>query len=88
MIGKIKVVALVDTGRSGTLVDSRFALKAGCKVRSAKTMRVIVAKGAKMQSKAACKDCEYIVQGYKFKNDFRLLQLKGYDVILGTLIGC
>jgi hypothetical protein len=84
MIGKTKAVALVDTTSSGTFIDSKFALKAGCKVSSAKPLRVIVANGAEMRSNAACSDCEYTVQGYKLKNDLRLLQLKGYDVILGT----
>jgi hypothetical protein len=84
MIGKVKAVALVDTGSSGTFIDNKFALKAGCKISSARTMNVIVANGAEMKSRAACNDCPYTVQGSKFTNNFRLLQLKGYDVILGT----
>jgi hypothetical protein len=47
-------------------------------------MNVIVANGAEMKSRAACSDCQYTIQGYKFTNTFRLLQLKGYDVILRT----
>jgi hypothetical protein len=84
MIGKCIVVALVDTGNSGTFIDTKFALIAGCKVSTARTMNVIVANGAELKGKASCTDCQYTVQGYKFKNDFRLLQLKGYDIILGT----
>jgi hypothetical protein len=84
MVGKKKAVALVDTGSSGTFIDSKFAQKAGCKISSAKPMTVIVANGAEIKSNAACSDCQYTVQGYTFKNDFRLLQLKGYDIILGT----
>jgi hypothetical protein len=77
-------VALVDTGNSGTFIDTKFALIAGCKVSTARTINVIVANGAELKGKASCTNCQYTVQGYKFKNDFRLLQLKGYDIILGT----
>jgi hypothetical protein len=31
MIGKHKAVALVDTGTSGTFIDSKFAIKTGAK---------------------------------------------------------
>jgi hypothetical protein len=46
MIGKAKAVALVDTGSSGTFIDSKLAVKSRCKISSAKPMRVIVANGA------------------------------------------
>jgi hypothetical protein len=35
-----------------------------------------------MKRRVACTDYQYAVQCYKFKNDFRLLELKGYDVVL------
>jgi hypothetical protein len=37
-----------------------------------------------MQSKVACKDRQYTIYGYKSQNGFKLPELKGYDVILGT----
>jgi hypothetical protein len=83
MIGKSPAVARVDTG-AGTFIDSKFAFKHGCTIKGARPMTITIANGEEMQSKAACKDCQYTIYGHKFKNDFRLLELKGYDIILGT----
>jgi predicted aspartyl protease len=63
MIGKVKAVALVDTGSSGTFIDSKFALKAGCKISGARTMNVIVANGAEMKSRAACNTVNILCKG-------------------------
>jgi hypothetical protein len=83
-VGQIDALALVDTGSTGTFIDSNFALKNGCKVKGARPMCITVANGQEMLSKAACVDYQFSIQGNTFRNDFRLLQLKGYDIILGT----
>jgi hypothetical protein len=45
---------------------------------------VAAAHGKQMLSTTACLNCPYNIQGHEFHSDFRLLELKGYDVILGA----
>lgn len=37
-----------------------------------------------MWSKAHCKECSYSIQGKKSLGTFKILDLKGYDFILGA----
>jgi hypothetical protein len=37
-----------------------------------------------MLSNTACADCSYAIQDHSFTSDFRLLEVQGYDIILGT----
>ena len=37
-----------------------------------------------MLSETSCSACSYSIQGHEFISDFRLLELKGYDIILGA----
>jgi Retroviral aspartyl protease len=44
---------------------------------------VIVANGARMVTDSKCTSLQFHLQGHEFQGDFRLLQIKGYDMILG-----
>ena len=37
-----------------------------------------------MLSETTCSVCSYSIQGQEFSSDFRLLELRGYDIILGA----
>jgi hypothetical protein len=45
---------------------------------------VAAASGKEMLSQSATLQCPYSIQGHQFKSDFRLLEVQGYDVILGA----
>ena len=47
-------------------------------------IQVAAANGSKMKSESACLSCDYIIQGHQFQSDFRLLEVQGCDVVLGT----
>jgi hypothetical protein len=40
--------------------------------------------GSNMKSESAYLSCDYTIQGHQFRLDFRLLEVQGYDVVLGT----
>lgn len=48
-----------------------------------KRLKVQVANGGTLWTQFMCKSCSYSIQGNDFTDDFRILQLKGYDIILG-----
>jgi hypothetical protein len=77
-------VALVDSGSDATFIHPKFAIKANCDISVVETVTIVAAQGKMMQSSTACANCPYTIQGHKFKSDFRLFELKGYDAILGA----
>jgi predicted aspartyl protease len=83
-IGKLKATALVDTGSTGTFIDSKFAICNNIPLSSASKLVVLAANGQEMLSTSQCKDCSYSIQGKDFTTDFRVISLKGYDMIMGT----
>jgi hypothetical protein len=60
------------------------SIKAHCDISEASTIIVAAAQGKEMTSSSMCKNCSYTIQGQHFTTNFRLLDLKGYDVILGA----
>jgi hypothetical protein len=48
------------------------------------TIQIATAHGQVVLSSTACLKCPYTIQGYLFLYDFRLFDLKGYDIILGA----
>jgi hypothetical protein len=83
-VGKHWATTLVDTGSDASFISAKFAVKANLKISLVKAATVAAANGKKMCSKTACMDCSYNIQGYQFKSAFRLLELQGYDIILGA----
>jgi hypothetical protein len=83
-LGKHWATALVDIGSDASFVSAKFAVKANLKISLVKAATVVAANGKKMCSKTVCMDCSYNIQGYQFKSAFRLLELQGYDIILGA----
>jgi hypothetical protein len=83
-VGKHYATALVDTSSTTTFMTPQFATLTASPTTSAKKMEVAVANGQSLWTKFSCLNFPYTIQGTPFTSDFRLLQLKGYDVILGS----
>jgi hypothetical protein len=77
-------VALADTGSTNTFMDEAFALQHNIAMTPVKARTVIVAGGSELSSDAVAKNCTFSIQGKKFTTDFRILKLKGSDIILGV----
>jgi len=82
-IGGKKAIALIDSGSTDTFIDSVFASKCNYPTTSTPVKKVQVAGGGFLETGAFLKNCKYSIHGEKFQNNFQLLPLKGYDVILG-----
>jgi hypothetical protein len=76
-------IALVDTGSTDTFIDYTFASKLNGPITSTTSKPVKVAGGGLLHSDATLSSTHYIIQHESFTNDFKLLQLRGYDIILG-----
>lgn len=81
-IGGKRALALVDTGSTHTFMDLKFSTKIHCHTIST-LEKVLVAGGGELHTGSHTTDMEYTVQGHKFRNAFKIIPLKGYDIILG-----
>lgn len=59
-------------------------MRAKCQITPVSKLQIVAADGQVMLSDTACEACAYTVQNHAFQSDFRLLEVKGYDVILGA----
>jgi hypothetical protein len=64
-------------------MDPSVVVKANLPVQNHTPVQVIVANGNILWTQAVTMNCPYQIQGHQFKSDFRVLELAGYDLILG-----
>lgn len=76
-------VALLDNGSTHTFIDLEFAIKTGCKIVSNSLQNVIVAGGGTILAGSHIPLVEYCIKGEIFCNEFKIISLAGYDIILG-----
>jgi hypothetical protein len=81
-IGDVKVVALIDSGSTTTFLDPFVIEKDGISVSYNVPKKVTIANGGTLWTEGVVTTTPYIIQGHKFKSDFWVLQLSGYDMIL------
>jgi hypothetical protein len=55
----------------------------GTKIEETNPLIVMVANGVKMVTDSKCNTLQFQLLRYDFTGDFRLLQIQGYDLILG-----
>jgi len=83
-IGNKMATALIDSGSTSTFISPELAAQLIDKPVLSKKLKVQVANGGVFWSQHTCYNCEYTIQGEKFIGDFKVLQLSGYDIILGA----
>lgn len=83
-LGSIVATALVDSGSTATFMTPELATKAKCSLTPHKKVKVLVANGGTLYSEFKAPQCAFTIQEQPLKFDFKILQLQGYDMILGT----
>lgn len=76
--------SLIDSGRTYTFMTPDLAKKISCPTVATKQLKVQVTNGGTLWTEFMCNSCSYIIQGETFSDSFRILHLKGYDIILGN----
>ncbi|KAJ4810364.1 polyprotein [Rhynchospora pubera] len=82
-VGTKKVDALVDSGSTHSFVNPEVLHSQSFLVSKNTPMAVMVANGNKMVTDLECKALKFSIQGHEFQKDMRVLDVKGYDLILG-----
>lgn len=77
------VLILIDSGSSGSFISARIAKELQLKTVPVEQVQVVVADGAKLPSATAVPDVIWHCQQHVFSSTLRILELQGYDLILG-----
>jgi hypothetical protein len=82
-IGGKRGVVLVNSGSTDSFMDYTFARQASCPILTTVTRTVKVAGGGSLSSDVVARPLSCTIQKEQFTDEFKLLQLKVYDMILG-----
>lgn len=78
-----EVLILVDSGSSANFMSSKMADQQTGLQQLQSTVSVQVANGGVLSCRHEIPQCEWSTQGYLFCTSFKVLDLPGYDLILG-----
>jgi hypothetical protein len=81
-VGKMKLVALVDSGSTTSFIDPAVIEKSSITISNHDPEQVTVANGSVLWTHAMTTSCSYYIQGHDFNSAFKVLELQGYDIIL------
>lgn len=79
-----KLLMLVDSGSTTSFIDAKVARELKLPLVAVPPLRVSVADGRKMESTFTCPHFVWKGQQHQFSFDLRVLELGGYDIILGV----
>jgi hypothetical protein len=82
-MGSKRGIALIDSGSSDTFMDYTFAARAKRAINKTPSQKVKVAGGGHLDTDATTAPSTYQIQNHYFSNQFKLLPLRGYDIIFG-----
>ena len=84
LIGNQVVLILLDSGSTHTFVDQALLDRVKLKSETLPTTLLVkVANGDLLQCSECVPQLTWWIQGHNFTNEMRVLQLGGYDIILG-----
>jgi transposase InsO family protein/ribosomal protein L21E len=84
MIDKQHVLILVDSGANSSFIDAALAAKLGRTMTDTSPTRFVAANGAPLTSALKLPNLQWLCQGHTFQQDFHVLPLPCYDMILGA----
>lgn len=82
-IGEFSICLLIDTGASHSFINPALAQNLNLPALPSKTLKVRSAGGEELISNTNCKNVRFSVQEFPFEADLWVMEVKGYDIILG-----
>lgn len=82
-IGKVTATALVDSGNTTTFITPSLVRRANLEIENYEPIPVKVANGEILYTRAHCPQHAYHIQEEEFASTFRVLEIRGYDIIFG-----
>ncbi|KAL5814797.1 hypothetical protein ACOSQ3_025588 [Xanthoceras sorbifolium] len=83
-IGQSSTIVLVNSGSTHNFISEELASRVGLQPVKEGKLQVVMASGEKLSSNGKCSNVKLYLQGVPIFVDFYLLQLEGYDIVLGV----
>ncbi|KAK8936216.1 hypothetical protein KSP39_PZI014037 [Platanthera zijinensis] len=83
-IGGHALLALLDTGSTHNFLGREKAGQLGLTYVARTNVKVAVANGQHMTCPGVCRRVEFLVEDYPFQTDLFVIDLRGFDVVLGV----
>ncbi|KAJ3685492.1 hypothetical protein LUZ61_014656 [Rhynchospora tenuis] len=83
MIGQTPICVLLDSGSSHSFVNPAVIQEVPHQLTKIPPLKVRIANGENMVSEYLCGAMLFSIQDHTFENDVRVLDVQGYDLILG-----
>jgi hypothetical protein len=82
-VGNQVMITLIDSGSSHSFINKAFALRTNCQMSTAPAAQVKLADGSMVLCDQQVQALEWMTQSYTFSTTMRVLELGGYDAVLG-----
>lgn len=82
-IGQILICTLIDSGGTYSFINPTIIHNLSLVTTKNIPLTVNTASGTRMSTDELCEDLEFQLQNHKFTGDLRVLDVQGYDLILG-----
>ena len=82
-VGNQIMIMLIDSGSSHSFLNTEFAHRAQCNIIAAPAAQVKLANGSLVSCNQQVQQLSWLTQGHTFTTDMRVLELGGYDAVLG-----
>jgi hypothetical protein len=82
-VGNQVMIILIDSGSSHSFIHKAFAIRTNCSMTSAPPAQVKLANGSLVLCDQQVESLEWMTQNYTFSTKMRVLELGGYDAVLG-----
>ncbi|KAJ4798340.1 polyprotein [Rhynchospora pubera] len=82
-IGPIPICALVDSGSTHSFINPTIVHQLNLPTSVTIPLSVKIADGSKLSTDTICENLAFQLQGIDFSGDLMVLEIQGYDVILG-----
>ncbi|KAJ4817704.1 polyprotein [Rhynchospora pubera] len=83
LIGPIPICALVDSGSTHSFINPSIVQQLALPTSVTIPLSIKIADGSKLNTDTVCEDLAFQLQGIEFCGNLRVLEIQGYDVILG-----
>lgn len=82
-IGNIPICALIDSGSTHSFINPAIVHNLEIETTKTTPLTVRTASGDKMSTNQLCESLSFFLQKQEFEGDVRVLDIRGYDMILG-----
>ncbi|KAJ4745876.1 polyprotein [Rhynchospora pubera] len=82
-VQQISILALIDSGSTHSFIHPSIVHLNTIPIVPSPPMIVKTASGSKLLSELKCQTLTFTLQNHNFEGEFRVLEVQGYDVILG-----